>query len=64
MGETPLENKMATQSDSSLEYSMDRGGWWVIIMVSERVTHDKHTLWASLVAQIVKTPPTIWKTQV
>ena len=55
---------MATQSDSSLEYSMDRGGWWIIIMVSERVTHDKHTLWASLVAQIVKNLPAMLETLV
>ena len=41
--EGPLENKMATQSDSSLEYSMDRGGWWVIIMVSERIGRDLWT---------------------
>ena len=43
--EDPLENKMATQSNSCLKYSMDRGGWWVIIHgVTKSHTWQTHTL--------------------
>ena len=35
--EDPLEEEMATHSNSCLGNSMDRGAWWVTVRGSQRV---------------------------
>ena len=66
LGRSPGEGNGNPLPDSCLEKPRDRGAWRAIVCVSQSQTTEQLTLslslWASLVAQLVKNPPAMQET--